>query len=67
MSSRPIVDMPAKGKLVASDGRSVTLPDSVFEAISDIMFRHKASGTVTLHFKSGHFMEVETATRKTYK
>ena len=67
MSSPSIVDSVPKCKIVAADGRSVVLSDAVFEAISDIMFRHKASGTVTLHFKGGHFMEVESATRKTYK
>jgi hypothetical protein len=67
VSSPAIVNGIRKCTITASDGRNIALPDAVFEAISDIMFRYKTSGRVTLHFKAGHFAEVETETRKTYK
>jgi hypothetical protein len=43
------------------------LSNSAYEAIHDMMIRHKATGTVTLHFKGGRFMEAKAEMSKLYK
>jgi hypothetical protein len=65
-----IEPVPRACYIVASDGRKIMLSDlsnSAYEAIHDMMIRHKATGTVTLHFKGGRFMEAKAEMSKLYK
>ena len=52
---------------VSPKGVSVTIPKELFVALSDFIKTRKCPGSITIQFRSGEILCVESVAKKTYR
>jgi hypothetical protein len=52
---------------VSPKGISVTIPKELFVALSDFIKTRKCPGSITIQFRSGEILCVESVAKKTYR
>jgi len=67
LSSSPPLESPGQYIAVSPKGVCIPIPKELFVALSDFVKTRKCPGSITIQFRSGEILCVESVAKKTYR
>lgn len=65
--SSPVKEDEGKYVAIAPCGNQIPVPKELFVALSDFMKTRKCAGSITIQFRTGEIVCVESVAKKTYR
>ena len=67
LSSPPRPDGPKQYEAISPKGIHISIPRELFVALSDFMMTRKCPGSITIQFRNGEILCVESLAKKTFR
>lgn len=66
-ASQPRPEGPGQYMAISPKGVQISIPKELFVALSDFMMTRKCPGSITIQFRGGEILCVESLAKKTYR